>query len=432
MNNSETIEMAARLRKCAEELTEIASMMEAVARVEVSPEKAKEIELRHGAMARRIVEALCILGIDANVVGICEGPTFTRVKLTLPPGCKYSRVTDVCDNLQGVLHAKSLRIEAPISGEEYVGIEVAKEKPEKVTFANMVLPEVPQVAMRRELFYILPVVVGKGVNGKTIAADLVSMPHLIVGGASGQGKSQFMHSFICGLVASRSPDNVQFIIADTKCVEYSKYDGLPHLVVPIITDNSRIAFALHWAVAEMEKRLKMFTMAYVRNIADFNSRSPMPRSDMFADDGQTERDESLPKSIPYIVIAIDDFADAMENMRDEIEPAIARLAAKARAAGIHLVLVTQRPDAKELPRTISANVPGRIAFRTASSADSEVILDDIGAEHLIGKGDCLFKRNDGIICRAQAPEISDAEIEAIVVEAKQKWGEMQPNKEFAE
>jgi S-DNA-T family DNA segregation ATPase FtsK/SpoIIIE len=210
-----------------------------------------------------------------------------------------------------------------------------------------------------------------------------------------------------------------------------QYDGLPHLVVPVITDNSRIVFALRWAVAEMEDRLMMFAKAGFRNIVDFNSRESMPQSNMFSEDGQAEHDLSLPKSVPYIVIAIDDFADAMENVKDEIEPEIARLTATARAAGIHLVLVTQRPDAKVLTETIRANVPGRIAFRTANSVDSEVILDDSGAEHLIGNGDCLFKRKDGTVCRAQAPYIGDAEIDEIVVDAKQKWGVMHPSKSYS-
>lgn len=310
-------------------------------------------------------------------------------------------------------------------------IYVVKEEQEEVSFADTVLPKVSHCIIQREKFNNLPVVIGKGVDGKTIVADLASIPHLIVGGASGQGKSQFMHSFICGLVANRSPGDVQFIIADTKCVEYSRYGGLPHLVVPIITDNREIVFALNWAVTEMEKRLMMFTKARVRNITDFNLRSSTPQIDLLGDAGQTERDASLPKSIPYIVIAIDDFADVVENVRDEIEPDIARLTALARVVGIHLVLVTQRPDAEVLTGTIKANVPGRIAFRTASSLDSEAILDDTGAEHLIGKGDCLFRRNDGIVCRAQTPYIGDAEIEAIVAEAKQKWGVMYPNKSYS-
>ena len=428
MNNSEMIDVAARLRKCAKELEEIATMMNASAHAEVSPEEAKEIADRHNAVSGRLVEALAGIGIGAKVVDVHEGPTFTRVKIDLPPGVKYSKVTDVCANLQSGFHAKSLRIEAPIPGEEYVAVEIAKEKPEKVSFADAVLSEVSQVIMRHEVINNLPVVVGKGVDGKTIVADLSLMPHLIVGGAPDQGTSHFIHSFICGLIARRSPEEVQFIIADTKCMGYSQYDGLPHLVAPVMTDNSRTVFALHWAVCEMEKRLKLFAKARVRNIADFNSRMPVANCDMFSDDEELGRGSSLPKTIPYIVIVIDDFADAMAEVNAEIEPDISRLTAKARAAGIHLVLVTQRPDAEVFTGTIKANVPGRITFKMASSSDSEEILDDVGAEQLIGNGDCLFKRKDGVICRAQAPEIGDTEIEAIVAEAKRKHGEKPANK----
>ena len=420
MDNAAMIAAAGRLRQCAEELAGIAEAMVAAARVEVSSEKAKDIEERHGAVAKRLVEVLARFGVAAKVVDVCEGPTVMRIKIELPPGVKYSKVTEVCDNLQGALRVKSLKVVAPVPGEDCVGIELPKENPECVAFAETVLSATGKTrggAWEK----MLPVIVGKGVDGKTIDADLASMPHLIVGGASGQGKSRFMHSFICGLIANRSPDDVQFIIADTKCVEYLQYDELPHLAVPVITDIRRIVFALHWAVAEMEKRLRMFAKARVRNISDFNERSSMPQSGVLGEDGQTERDAPVPKSIPYIVIAIDDFADAVESVRDEIEHDIVRLTTKARAAGIHLVLVTQHPDAKVLSGTIMANVPGRIAFRAVSSFNSEVILDDAGAERLIGRGDCLFRRKDGIVCRAQAPYISDAEIDAIVAEAKGKW-----------
>lgn len=419
MNNADMMAAAERLRRCAEELAAIAKSMGAASRVEVPLEKAKEIEARHGAMARRLVEELGNSGIDAKVVDVCEGPTVVRIKIELPPGVKYSQVTDLCDNLQFSFHVKSLRIEAPVPGEEYVGIEIPKQVPEEVSFADTVLPEALPI-LQSVVVNKLPVVVGKGVDGKTIVDDLAAMPHLIVGGAPGEGKAQFMHSFLCGLIANRSPEDVRFIIADTKCVEYSQYEGLPHLDVPVITDNRKIVFALRWAVTEMENRLKMFARARVRNIEDFNLRSPMPQSDMFGDDGQTGINASLPKSVPYIVIVMDDFADAVETAKDEIVPDVARLTAKARAAGIHLVLVTQRPDSKVLPGTIKANVPGRLAFKTASSSDSRLIFDDTGAEHLIGEGDCLFRRKDGIVCRAQAPEISEWEIDEIVAEAKAK------------
>lgn len=374
-------------------------------------------------VAKRIVEVLTSFGVAAEVFDVCEGPTVLRVKIMLSPGVMYSQVTELSENLRHALGVKSLRIEAPIPGEEYIGIEVPKEEHDKVSFADTVLPAVSQYIIQREKFNILPIVIGKGMDGETILSDLASLPHLIVGGASGQGKSAFLHSLICGLIASRSPDDVQFLIADSKCDEYSRYNRLPHLIVPIITDSSRIISALRWAVTEMEKRLKKFAKARVRNIADFNSRGSVPQGYIFDNESLGESDELLPKSVPYIVIAIDDFAGLMKNVREKIEQDITLLTGRARASGIHLVLVTQRSDANVLPETILFNVPGRIAFKTTSSSDSESILDITGAEELIGKGDCLFRRKDGIICRAQAPYIGDAEIEAVIAEAKRKWGD---------
>ena len=373
-------------------------------------------------VAKRIVEVLTSFGVAAEVFDVCEGPTVLRVKIMLSPGVMYSQVTELSENLRHALSVKSLRIEAPIPGEEYIGIEVPKEEYDKISFVDtVVLPAASQCIIQREKFNILPIVIGKGVDGKTILSDLASLPHLIVGGASGQGKSAFLHSLICGLIASRSPDDVQFLIADSKCDEYSRYNGLPHLIAPIIT--SRIISALRWAVTEMEKRLKMFAKARVRNIADFNSRGSVPQGYIFDDESLGEFDESLPKGVPYIVIVIDDFSGLMKNVREKIEQDITLLTGRARAAGIHLVLVTQRSDVDVLPEKILFNVPGRIAFKTISSSASESILDNTGAEELIGKGDCLFRRKDGIICRAQAPYIGDAEIEAVIAEAKRKWGD---------
>ena len=420
MDNFEIRSIADRLRRCADELSDIAKTLCGTTRIEVPPETAAEIESRHGALAKRLVEALAVRGVEVKIVDVSEGPTVMRFKFELPSGVRYSTLTELCDEIQCALALKSLRIEAPIPGEEYVGIEVPKDNPEKLTFGDTVYPSL----LNAELFQgkvALPFVVGKGVDGRIIAADLSPIPHLIIGGAIGQGKSCFVHSLLCGLIASRSPEEVQFIIADTKYVEYTQYEELPHLVVPVITDNRKIVFALHWAVAEMEKRLTVFAQARARNIADFNSRGTIPHSEMFDYDGRVASDASLPKSMPYIVIVIDDFADAMDNVKSEIESDIQRITQKARAAGIHIVLATNRPGEDVLPGGIRANVPGRIAFKTASEEDSRILVDEDGAERLLGKGDCLFRRKDGLLCRVQTPDISDAEIAAVVAEAKRKY-----------
>ena len=420
MNNAAIMDALAKLRKCADELVAIVQSLDKAAHIEISPCEVAEIEKRHGVLVRRLVEELVNSGVAAKIIDVCEGPTVTRIRIELPPGVKYSKMEELRDHIQFALQTESLRIEAPIPGERYVGVEIQKETLENVTFADMVLPVVADAKMNRGKM-ALPVVVGKGVDGKTIVEDLAMTPHLIVGGAPGQGKNHFMHSFLNGLIANLSPDEVQFIVADFKYIEYSQYVGLPHLAVPVLTDKRKIVFALHWAVSEMEKRLNMFICAKVRNIADFNSRNTSNHGDILADNGDAEHEVTLPKSIPYIVIVIDDFADAMEQVGKEILSDVQHLAALARAVGIHLVLVTQRPDAKVLPDAIKAKVPGRIVFRTACGDDSEIVLGETGAEHLIGKGDCLFKGRDGRIRRAQTPAISDAEIDAIVAEAKSKY-----------
>ena len=210
---------------------------------------------------------------------------------------------------------------------------------------------------------------------------------------------------------TRTPEQLKLIMVDPKSVEFTSYASIPHLLVPVITDNRKVVFALHWAVAEMEKRLKLFARAKVRNIYDFNHRKTFTQQDMFGNDEQVNAD--MPRTVPYIVIIIDEVADLMMAASKEVTPDISRLTAKARAAGIHLILATQRPDAKIITGTIKANIPGRVAFKTATSIDSRTILDDTGAENLIGKGDMLFKTKDGLLIRAQGAWISDDEISRI-------------------
>lgn len=258
----------------------------------------------------------------------------------------------------------------------------------------------------------LPVVFGKDVAGNDVVEDLTAMPHMLVGGASGQGAPQFIHSVICGFIASRTPEEVQFIIVDPRCIELAPYAKLPHLVVPVINDMRKIVFSLHWAVEEMEKRLKMFARARTRNIADFNSRDiNPPKDDMFGDD--TPMADS-PATLPYVVIVISDFDDVMEKVGKEIQPDIQRLTLKARAVGIHLVLETQRPSKKVLTGALMANIPVRVAFRTASAKESKLLLHETGAESLIGNGDALVMCKDGMVRRVQTPSISDAEMDALV------------------
>ena len=231
---------------------------------------------------------------------------------------------------------------------------------------------------------------------------------MLVAGATGQGKSVCLNSIINGLLMCRTPEQLKLIMVDPKCVEFTSYAALPHLLVPVITDTKKVVYSLRWAVAEMEKRLKMFARAGKRNIVDFNTRDILTQPDMFG--GEDTGDDDMPRTVPYIVIIIDEVADLMASAGKEVEPEIARLTAKARAAGIHVILATQRPDTKVLTGTIKSNIPGRIAFKTASSIDSRTILDATGAESLIGRGDMLFKTKEGMLIRAQGAWVSDPEI----------------------
>lgn len=357
-------------------------------------------------MSQRLINTLKIFGIDASLSYTVRGPVVTKYAIELTPGTRYSTVTTISDELMGALHAKSLRIEAPIPGEDRVGIEVPNRRPASISFR-----EVFESEAWRNSKAELPLLFGKDAAGRELVADLASMPHMLVAGATGQGKSVCLNSLINGLLMTRTPEQLKFIMVDPKSVEFTPYAAIPHLLVPVITDNRKVVFSLRWAVAEMEKRLKLFARARVRNIYDFNHRKTLTQTDMFASEEPVLSD--MPRSVPYIVIIIDEVADLMATSAKDVVPDIGRLTAKARAAGIHLILATQRPDAKVITGTIKANIPGRVAFKTAQAIDSRTILDEAGAENLIGRGDMLFKSKDGLLIRAQGAWISDAEIARI-------------------
>ena len=359
-----------------------------------------------GEMSKRLIDTLKIFNIDAELAYTVPGPVVTKYALHLAPGIRYSAVKSISDNLMGALHAKSIRIEAPIPGEDSVGIEVPNRAPAGITFREIVESDA-----WRNFKGELPLLFGKDAAGKELIADLASMPHMLVAGATGQGKSVCLNAIINGLLMTKTPEELKFIMVDPKSVEFTAYAALPHLIVPVITDNMKVVFSLQWAVVEMEKRLKMFARAKVKNIYDFNHRPSFTQTDMFGEDTAVGSD--VPKTVPYVVIIIDEVADLMAAAAKQVVPNISRLTAKARAAGIHLILATQRPDAKVITGTIKANIPGRVAFKTATSIDSRTILDDIGAENLIGRGDMLFKSKEGLLIRAQGAWIRDDEVSAV-------------------
>ena len=374
-------------------------------------------------MSRRLIDTLKLFNVDAKLGYTVKGPVVTKYALLLAPGIRYSAVTNISDNIKGALHAKSLRIEAPIPGDECIGIEVPNRKPAGISFREIIESDTWRSAKME-----LPLLFGKDASGKELVADLASMPHMLVAGATGQGKSVCLNSIICGLLMTRTPEQLKLIMVDPKSVEFTPYSNIPHLLVPVITDNRKVVFSLHWAVAEMEKRLKLFARNRVRNIYDYNHRKVVVQTDMFGESPDGATDD--PRSIPYIVIIIDEVADLMMAAGKEVTPDISRLTAKARAAGIHLILATQRPDAKIITGTIKANIPGRVAFKTSQAIDSRTILDDAGAENLIGRGDMLFKGKDGILVRAQGAWISDEEI-ANITTFIEEHSHVQFDKHFA-
>ena len=366
-------------------------------------------------MSQKLIDTLKLFNVDATLAYTVQGPVVTKYALTLAPGTRYSAVTNISDNLMGALRAKSLRIEAPIPGEDCVGIEVPNRAPAGISFHEIfdgqVWKDCALPVGDKPAKFQLPLLFGKNAAGKDLVADLATMPHMLVAGATGQGKSVCLNSLICGLLMTRTPEQLKLIMVDPKMVEFTPYASIPHLIVPVITENKKVVFSLHWAVAEMEKRLKLFSRARVRNIYDFNHRKSFTQTDMFGND--TEVGSDMPKTVPYIVIIIDEAADLIGQCGKEVNPDIQRITQKARAAGIHLILATQRPDAKIITGTIKANIPGRVAFKTSSSVDSRTILDETGAENLIGKGDMLFRGKDNVLVRAQGAWISDSEIAAV-------------------
>ncbi len=366
-------------------------------------------QAEHGdvdGVATALVATLARFGVETELVGMVTGPVVTQYKLLPAPNVKVERIPAYSGNLQMTLKAKSLRIQAPIPGEDCVGIEVPNPTPGGVAFGDLARSASWQKAVQK---YYVPLLLGKDAAGNDLLADLSTMPHMLIAGATGQGKSVCLNSIINGFLMSRTPEQLKLIMVDPKRVEFTSYGSLPHLLVPIVNDTNKVVFALKWAVVEMDKRLKMFSRCKCRNIVDFNTRKTVAQPDLFGGE-ETVTDPDTPKTIPYIVIIIDEVADIMQTNRKEVEPVIARLTALARATGIHLILATQRPDAKIITGVIKSNIPGRIAFKTSSSIDARTILDETGSENLIGRGDMLFKTKEGALIRAQGSYISDPEI----------------------
>ena len=261
--------------------------------------------------------------------------------------------------------------------------------------------------------FCLPFVVGVDEFGDDVVLELSRLPHVLIGGATGQGKTMCLYSLIAGLVATKTPDEVRFVVYDPKCVEYTGLADLPHLIMPPVTSVEKMVEVVHWLESEVDNRLRMFASVKCRNISQFNSRK------------QEDKDvAALPKTVPYIVAVLDDITDLMRNAGKEIEPILCRITAIARAAGIHLVMATDRPDAKVVTGVVKANVPARIAFMTATGTDSKLLIEDSGAEDLLGNGDFLLREGFGEIVRGQGAFITDDEINTLVDSTAKKFGKM--------
>ena len=261
--------------------------------------------------------------------------------------------------------------------------------------------------------FSLPFIVGVDEFGDDVVLELARLPHVLIGGATGQGKTMCLNSLIAGLVATKTPDEVRFVVYDPKCVEYTGLADLPHLIIPPVTSVEKMVEVVHWLESEVDNRLQMFASVKLRNISQFNSREQ-----------KDEDAESLPKTVPYIVAVLDDITDLMQNAGKEIEPILCRITAIARAAGVHLVMATARPEAKVVTNAIKTNVPGRIAFMTASDTDSKLLIKDSGAENLLGNGDFLLREGFRGSVRGQGAFVSDGEINALVDSTAKKFGKM--------
>ena len=350
-------------------------------------EQEKETERKANELERTLKE----FGIDAKVTGIIMGPVITRYELQPAPGVKLNRIENLSNNIALNLSANGVRIEAPIPGRAAVGIEIPNDEREIVTLGDII-----DFAEKKGE---LPLVLGKDISGETVVSDLTSMPHILIAGATGSGKSVCVNSLIMSLISQKSPEQVRLLMIDPKMVELKIYNGIPHLLTEVVTDPRDAAKALRWVIFEMENRYRQLDENYARNISSYNRKMSEP--------------------LPYIVIIVDEFANLMAISQKEVEDAVVQIAAMSRAVGIHLIMATQRPSVDVITGLIKANFPYRIAFQVASKMDSRTILDAIGAEKLLGSGDMLYAPAGSMnMQRIQGAFISEEEVVRVVRELK--------------
>lgn len=384
-------------------------------------------------MGLLLEERLRTFGIEARVTDVTRGPTITRFELEPAPGIKVSRFMSLADDLALALKAHRVRVEAPIPGKGRVGIEVPNDEREAV-----VIRELLESRTFNRSGGALTLALGKDITGDVIVADLATMPHLLVAGATGAGKTVCVKTVLASLLFSKTPEEMQLMLIDPKMVELSIFNDIPHLITPVVIDPKKAAASLNWLINEMEERYRLFAHLRVRNIEIYNQSVENGEIEMAgAEQGDDTETMSIVRKLPYIVCIIDELADLMMLARAEVEDAIARLAQLARAVGIHLIIATQRPSVDVLTGVIKANFPARVSFQVSSRVDSRCILDEIGAERLIGQGDMLYLppgRSKPL--RVQGAFVSDAEMNSLIAYLKtqappqyrdeiENWGKQQ-------
>lgn len=369
-----------------------------------SKTKETESELTLKQRAKKIETTLKSFGVGAKVVRINKGPTVTCFELQPDMGVKVNKIVNLADDLSLALASSDIRIEAPIPGKSVIGIEVANTLKENVSLKEILSSREYQSCTSK-----MPMALGKTISGEIIVSSIDKMPHMLIAGATGSGKSVCINTLIMSILYKSSPDDVKMILIDPKVVELKIYNNIPHLAIPVVTDSKKASAALNWAVREMERRYTLFSDNQVRDIKGYNEKQ------------KTDKLEKL----PYLVIIIDELSDLMMVSANEVESYICRLAQMARACGIHLIVATQRPSVDVITGTIKANILSRISFQVSSQIDSRTILDSSGAETLLGKGDMLFNPS-GLSkpIRIQGCFVSDSEVEAVVNNIKEQMQEV--------
>jgi DNA segregation ATPase FtsK/SpoIIIE, S-DNA-T family len=347
-------------------------------------------------------------GLNVKVVGINTGPVITQYEIALETGLRVNKVTRLADDLALNMKVPSVRVVAPIPGKNTVGIEVPNERRALVCLKEVILASGKKAGRMK-----IPLFLGKDSEGQPLVYDLAEMPHLLIAGRTGTGKSVCMNAIILSILMTRRPDEVKMIMIDPKMLEMSEYARVPHLMSPVVKDMRKAEAILAWAVDKMEERYELLSRARVRSIAAYNELSyPEILRRVQPEEGEAER---VPEKMPYIVIFIDEMADLIMMMRKEVEGHVIRLAQKSRAAGIHLVVATQKPTVDVITGLIKSNLPARICFKVVNKSDSRVVLDEMGADKLLGKGDMLFLQpGTSTLVRAQGTYLADAEIGRVV------------------